>query len=292
MTANRTALIKALQGAHRQSVRAKPLRKILHPVRYYWPKILARFGTIAHKQCKTFFGDKIGIYLPEPVSTHLYRYGFFEHELSFTLIELLNEGDVFIDVGTHIGYFTLLSSKLVGENGKVISFEPTPRTRNALISNIAGRKNISIAPFAAWDTKTQLEFNDFGWIQSAWNSLFSARLEATPSGDVILVDTVRLDDYFEENNIVPDFIKIDAESAESQVLSGLKNTLATVHPHISLEVGDFNIEGVPTSRELIDLICGYGYKVFEFRQWELCEHLPKESYEYDNLFFIHPDKKH
>lgn len=291
MDANRTALIEALKRQYGESHLPRFVKKIKHPIRYYLPKIIARIGAVRHTQCRTFYGKEIGVYLPESVSTELYRNGFFEHDLSFSLITLLKAGDTFIDVGTHLGYFSLLASQMVGDRGNVFSFEPTPRTREALIDNTRHTDNITVVPFAAWDDNTQLDFNDFGWVRSAWNSLFAPRLTTPIEGTSIQVDAVRLDDFFAEKGLVPDFIKIDAESAESQVLKGLEKTLSTIRPSLSLEVGDFALEGVPTSRELIDRITSFGYDVFEVKDWKLCIHQPRETYEYDNLIFIHRDRQ-
>ena len=49
---------------------------------------------------------------------------FYERGASLFLIKCLKEGDTFIDVGSHIGYFSLLAASIVGNSGKVYSFEP------------------------------------------------------------------------------------------------------------------------------------------------------------------------
>lgn len=80
----------------------------------------------------TFWGDKMLVLLPESVSLSIFLLGFFEEGLTSMVLENVDEGDVFIDVGAHFGYYTLISSLLVGTTGQVHSFEPTPSTYEIL----------------------------------------------------------------------------------------------------------------------------------------------------------------
>jgi protein-L-isoaspartate O-methyltransferase len=56
----------------------------------------------------------------------IFHFGIWEPEISYLTIELLDEGDVYVDVGANIGYDTLLASSLVGSSGKVVSIEAAP----------------------------------------------------------------------------------------------------------------------------------------------------------------------
>ena len=56
------------------------------------------------------------------------------------LVQFLKEGDVCIDVGANVGFYTLLTSALVGESGRIYAFEPTPRTFHILTSNSIQKK--------------------------------------------------------------------------------------------------------------------------------------------------------
>ena len=74
----------------------------------------------------TLWGSKMRFFLPE--GGMVYYYGFWEANLTNFFINFLKEGDVFIDIGAHVGYYSVLASDLVGASGKVYAFEPTPRT--------------------------------------------------------------------------------------------------------------------------------------------------------------------
>ena len=57
---------------------------------------------------------------------------------------IVRNGDIVVDIGAHIGYYTLIFARLVGPKGKVFAFEPEPNNFNLLIKNIKinGYKNI------------------------------------------------------------------------------------------------------------------------------------------------------
>lgn len=68
--------------------------------------------------------------------------------------KVLRPGDVYADVGAHWGTYTVVAAELVGENGRVISVEPTPQNRARLLENIAlnGAKNVTVEPVAIGDS--------------------------------------------------------------------------------------------------------------------------------------------
>ena len=69
------------------------------------------------------------------------------HSKVLDIIENLAEGDVFIDIGANIGFFSLLASKKIGESGRVYCFEPSPREFNRLLKNIQLNKRSNLLPY-------------------------------------------------------------------------------------------------------------------------------------------------
>lgn len=67
----------------------------------------------------------------------------------------LRKGDVFIDVGAHIGKYTILVAKIVGKEGLVIAIEPNPENYETLLENIKlnNLKNVIAVNIAAWNKK-------------------------------------------------------------------------------------------------------------------------------------------
>lgn len=239
----------------------------------------------------TFWGDDMSFYLPEGGA--IYYYGFFEANLSNFFINFLQEGDVFLDVGAHVGYYTMLASALIGESGKVHSFEPTPRTFKSLQQNASVKKNITVNNNAVLDGEKEITFFDYGPKFSAFNSFHKRTnddIYFKDQAEKITVQTVSLDSYCQKNEIHPTVIKIDAEGAEHLILKTMTSILTTDKPIVTIEVaGDKEWE--ENCKKSIDILLGHGYTPFEITlEGNLSPHTRKETYSYDNLLFIHPDK--
>ena len=139
--------------------------------------------------------------------------------------DLLKEGMVVIDIGANVGLYTFEASKLVGNSGKVIAFEPDSYNFEVLSLRLkkSGRKNITLVNKALSNISghTKLFIDPF----SPGNHSFSS--DNLYSGkDYIEVPTVRLDDYLKENAIEKvDVIKIDVQGAEGLVFEGARGIL-------------------------------------------------------------------
>ena len=133
----------------------------------------------------------------------------------------VNKGDIVIDIGANIGYYTLMFAKLVGDTGKIYSFEPDPRNFLILEKNIQinGYNNIILEKKAVSNKlgKATLYVNE--------NSAGSSMHKPNNVVDQIYVDLITLDNYFEVNAITPDFIKIDIEGYELNALKGMESIL-------------------------------------------------------------------
>jgi predicted methyltransferase len=109
----------------------------------------------------------------EFVSLHIYRYGFFEEGLTRMIMKYLKHGMTFFDIGTHFGYYTLLASFLVSEEGQVHSFEPTPSTFEILKANVSNKNNVILNNKAVFSERRNIAMNDYGIKYSAFNSLYN-----------------------------------------------------------------------------------------------------------------------
>jgi FkbM family methyltransferase len=284
MEVPRDALRERLSRQAELSSAPREVRLRHLPFRLVLPRLLDAAGLTWPVTAKTFFGRPMHVHLPDLVGVKLYQYGFFEEGLTRAIIEKLQPGDTFVDIGAHVGYYSILASLLVGAEGHVVSFEPTPRTRTELSANTAGLDNVQIVPMAAWDVSERVTLQDFGWRQSSFNSVVAARVR-NRRFESIEVEAVAVDDWLGAHGIVPAFIKIDAESAEQRVLRGLRHTIEQHHPILSLEIGDYNLPGVPSSAELIRSVVEQGYDAFEYRDGTFIKHHLANSYDYDNMIF-------
>jgi FkbM family methyltransferase len=240
-------------------------------------------------QAKTFWGEKMNVVFPEIVSCFIYRYGYFEEDLTKIMIEYLNHGDVFMDIGTHFGYYSMLGSHIVGKKGSVHAFEPTLSTYNIAKSNLK-KDNIFLNNKAVWSKSDEIIINDYGTQYSAFNSIFKAKLTDDHSKKLKFipnkVQAVCVDDYVRFNNISPKFIKIDAENAEYEILLGMSNVLNTFRPIISLEVGDFEGEDHSISAISVKYILDKGYSAYEIENGKLRMHYAKQYYSHTNLILL------
>jgi FkbM family methyltransferase len=229
------------------------------------------------------------ILLTEEVSRQLYLFGCYEEELSSFLVSSLKPGATFIDAGAHFGYFTLLASALVGSAGQVVAFEPNPVGFDTLTRNVANKGNVRIEQMALWSESGTLSLNVGGAELSAFTSYTQFRLPPeimTQSLRTHVALTTTLDDYCEDHKLRPNFIKIDVESAESQVLHGGAEVIARDMPILAVEVGDFAhlVEsGVPRSSDVLRLLLDWGYRLVEPQIGFQHEHILRDHYEYQTI---------
>ena len=203
---------------------------------------LARSGLFAGAvRAQLFFGDDMEVVLPEVVSEVLYTYGLFDEDVTNMVLRAVHPGEVVLDIGAHFGYFTLLLSHMVGDAGRVLAFEPTPSTFEVLGRNTLGRDNVEIFNLAAGSVDARLEIMDFGLKYCAWNTLATeARMpQLALDGAVtrVQVGVVALDAFLAARHWQPDFIKIDAENFEADVIQGLAATLRAKPAKVLMETG-------------------------------------------------------
>ena len=269
-------------------------RLLKDPIRTFIFYILAAVARIQpyRIKAKTLWGDNMTYFLPEGQA--ILYYGFFEANLTIFLINFLKKGDCFVDIGAHVGYYSVLSSDLVEESGSVHSFEPTPRTFNSLKLNTENKKNVKINNFAVLNEEKEISFIDYGPKFSAFNGFKDRTSDDTEflrnDGVEIKVNTIIIDDYCKKNDIKPTFIKIDAEGAEHLILKGMDYVMNVLQPVISIEVAGGD-EWKDNCHDSIDILVANNYIAYECDlDGKLSHHQTKENYLYDNLIFIHKDK--
>jgi len=146
-------------------------------------------------------------------------YDILENNLCNFLSKHLKKGDVFIDIGAHIGYYTILASKEVGEEGKVVAFEPFIANFNRLVKNIKLNqcKNVISECFAISNRRAYVKL--FSGVDTFTYSLVRNRKPSLYS----FVPSISLDKYVLSKRIEPKVIKIDVEGGELDVIeSGMK----------------------------------------------------------------------
>jgi FkbM family methyltransferase len=152
-------------------------------------------------------------------SLGLYAKGIYE-PLETSIVEhLVTPGDVVLDIGAHIGYYTLLFSSLVGESGKVFAFEPDQANFRVLEKNVAINRlsNVTLVQNAV----------------SNLNGIAQLYVSRSNSGDhqmyrsdserpAVDVASLQLDSYFDNEVHDISFIKMDIQGSEWAALRGME----------------------------------------------------------------------
>jgi FkbM family methyltransferase len=164
-----------------------------------------------------------------------------------------NEGDTVIDVGAHIGLYTLIAAKRVGSSGKVIAIEPDPDNFKILKKNILLNQlsNVEALECAVYSTKEKLKLflPELERGRTIFNTVMQDR--AGISNNFLEVEANTLDNILNENNIQRvNWIKIDVEGAELEVLKGAVNTLSS-NKNITLVI---EIHGMENYIQMIEYL--------------------------------------
>jgi FkbM family methyltransferase len=201
---------------------------------------------------------------------------------------------VLFDVGAHFGYYSVIGASLVGASGSVVAFEPTPRTRTVLQANAKGRPNVKVEPLAVYSAETEVMLRDFGPLTGGFNTIMGGARDSslsTVAASVFRVNATSLDRYIEATGISPDFVKIDAESSEFDILTGMSEVLTRDQPYVTFEGGDLDVLGARPTSDLIDMIESVGYRTYEIGTVG-CIRLPRLSrYGYLNVLAVPPRRE-
>lgn len=237
---------------------------------------------------KTLWNTDMTCYLPE--GNTFYYYGYCEANLTNFFVRYIQNGMTFIDVGAHVGIYSMLSSELIGPTGHVYSFEPTPWTFKILKENTNKLTNVTIFNQAISENEEVLTFSDYGPGYGAYNTATSDGAPDTnrPSTK-ISVTSVSLDVFCREKSILPDVIKIDSEGFEYKVLRGTLGIITDQNkkrPLITIEVAGGEA-WKQNCQQSFDLLITNKYVPYEINKEGLISpHTLKETYGYDNLLFI------
>lgn len=152
--------------------------------------------------------------------------GTYEPEQTALFVRHVGPGGTFLDVGAHVGFYTLLGSRQVGPGGSVWAFEPDPTNARFLREHVRlnNADNVHVEQAAVAGEEGSARFG--GGSGSGTGRL-------TGSGE-LAVRTVALDAFCERNGIAPTAMKVDVEGAEAGVIEGGEETVRRTRPVIFL----------------------------------------------------------
>jgi FkbM family methyltransferase len=187
----------------------------------------------------------------------------YELELRY-LLHFITEGSVFFDIGANTGVYSMIAAKIVGETGTVISVEPFPEmsarvVKNAQLNNFS---NVRVRTFGASDKTGVKTF----WLNHGKPNSFSFSMK-NGNAESLSFLTVSLDELLDWEKLSRiDYIKIDAEGEEDNVLKGAEEIIKKYKPVIQVEMS------VKPSQLILD-----AYKVFRIPTSNNCICIPADS---------------
>ena len=194
-------------------------------------------------------GDRIWVRIPEGLCQGLWlrveaRFesqflnGQYELQAQEILRKYLRPAGCFYDIGAHVGFLSICASRIVGESGVVMAFEPDPENAQVLreVAERNGLLQLKVIEAAVWSSSGPIEF------QRAPKSSSRVDGQVGPVANWndenrVLVDGVSLDDFvFNNKSRPPDLLKLDVEAAESEVLKGASRLFDNHAPILLCEV--------------------------------------------------------
>jgi FkbM family methyltransferase len=191
--------------------------------------------------------------------------GNFEADKQSYFQNTVKRGDLVWDVGAHIGFYTVLFSKLSGPEGQVVAFEPMSMNVSHLRNHIRLNEinNVTIVQAAVWHTDQLIGFSD-GHYDSSTGKVENLSTYQIPS--------ITLDNFWLINGKRgPKLIKIDVEGAEEHVLRGAERMLTAARPVIVLA-----LHGENAATACSNILKSLNYNIYNYKN-QLIEDTPKTS---------------
>lgn len=254
---------------------------ILHPVRD-WPQyygnradnLLEKFRRRIYRASMAPFavswleGLRIWLYPGNQISGAVAVSGLYEPGILIALKELLPRGGVFLDIGANMGLLSLYAARLVGPEGEVHAFEPSPREYARLQENIQINKldrvirSFPMALGAATERRTLHVAEDmYSGLNTFGSRYFNTNVGTNERAEV---PVQTLDQHASRAGLRRiDLLKIDTEGFETFVLRGGRETLSRWHPPILLEVSpDLLTASGSSAEELEDFLRAEQYRFY------------------------------
>ena len=190
-------------------------------------RLASLFSRLYHPEYVEFEGRTLYLNPNDPiVGKAIMLHGSYEPMETEYVRRSVSPGDTVVDVGAHIGYFTLLLSSLVGPDGKVYALEPDPENFRYLQKTVAAlpERNVELHHVAAWKREEMLP-----WHRSGSNPGDHSLLAGEGRTTTEQVEARRLDSIIPPGTVV-DFLKVDVQGAEGGVLDGMARLLDEGQP--------------------------------------------------------------
>ena len=244
------------------------LRKTIKGIYYYHINILNQLKLpFIKKELLEINGHPLSI-IPgdRGISAQLLLYKTHEPLSTHFLTKVLKEGMTCIDIGSNIGYYACLESKLVGTSGQIIAIEPSPKNYEFLKKNLKLQpiQNYKSFNFACGDSNGFTDF--FVSDRSNWSRVVTNEDQRTidDNTEIIKVKLMTLDTFVQEQKFDKiNLIRMDVEGYETDVYTGMRETIKKFNPMIQMEIHNIFL-GSEKTNNLLKNFKNDGYEVKYF----------------------------
>lgn len=188
------------------------------------------------------------------------------------IIDECKKKKVIFDIGAHIGLFTLPISRNISDYGTVYAFEPATKEFSYLLHHLEINKIKNVKPINAvvgLQSNSEVDFyeyNDETGLSSMLDYYGNARKTCKKQ--------ISVDSFCEENNVIPDLIKIDVEGAELDVIQGASKIIMKHNPQLFVSIHPLRLGTMGKNKDdffgLLDKI-GYALYTLEGNQTSVFE---------------------
>ena len=232
---------------------------------------------------KTKYGFYLKLNLDNP--EHRYYYFYKSHDERYeinNLRKIIKQDYVCWDIGANIGFYSFLLAS-IANHGKVFSFEPISKTYEYLQhgNKINNFRHITLNNFALGSEKTsqKIFFNNEDLCAGTASFVSSEQFQ---NYEVVDIDTV---DNVANNILVPDFIKIDVEGFQVQVVTGALEFFERYSPVVMIEIDE------DTNQWMEDYFISIGYQFYKFNKNSLSK-VDSIFNNGRNILFCKPESKY
>jgi FkbM family methyltransferase len=215
--------------------------------------------SVVHVQAGALKGARLELDLH---SEKDYWLGTYELDLQDAVHRLIEPGSVVYDVGANIGYVSLLISRQVGAEGKIVAIEALPTNVERLKRNVALNpfaSNVQVSQAAVVDKQRKVKF-----LVHASTSMGKADGSAGRNElykDELEVNGISLDNFiFEQKNPRPAAVKMDIEGGEVLAVRGMQRMLAEIKPLLLIE-----LHGQEAAAVVFEALKKHDYHLFPMR---------------------------
>ena len=227
------------------------------------------------KQIKRFIFKTLGLtnYLRILQRTYFlfYRTGVLKFNPSYSyhyfVKHLIDKGDVILDIGANLGYYSFLFSRWTGDSGKVYSVEPIVVYNKIFNEKAKKYKNITLYPYALGAEEKTVELvssPQTGFLSTGLPHIYDPRRDGNAEKQEFKFEAqMKRPSALFENLDRVDYIKCDIEGYEYIVLSDMKEIIRKFKPVIQVEVWSDN------EKKLLELFGEMGYVPYKLDKYRL-----------------------